>query len=549
MLTPDKIQALNQATGNNVNPNASAGAPSQTRAQQILDIGSSSNQRGDLGSQLSQRVSDVGTDFSQASKVTGNPLKDVSNAAQGGLRVAGDVAGGVMDTIGHVLKPVTDPIMNSIKSDPMFQQPGFQKALSTVGDAYSKLVAAHPGAVKDITSLFNLAGVALLPSGIEEAGNIATRAVGDVGDLLTAGKNVVSGAKDTIGETIGNAVKGKSLEDIIATPESQVSKLNPTERKAWFDNQKELLDTKHEQISQGITSDLQTKAAASQTEAEQLQKQLATTTRDKVIELRPKIVQAMGKQSQTYRQLIAEDMAGKEKLIISPSEIRTYVANRYPDNPQMASAITDRLGLNEAKVNTTVEKVFNQTKALKQDLSAGARGGTKVFTADDKLTDEAISNLTGYLKDAKGVDFKNANQFWSKYAPVRNQLISEAKPFLQTGTQTKTFASTLSRVAKGTDVNNENFINEVEGLLKEPINTEAKGVVSKLGENEKTAIADKMKAESAKIENQMAKDKSLKSLSDKQFEIERASRMRDALKNVLKYVVPGIIGEEVIRRL
>lgn len=379
-------------------------------------------------------------------------------------------------------------------------------------------------------------------------GGLAGGAVGGALPFIANARSITGEAKNAIISKGENMIKGKSLQEILQTPESQVSKLNPVERQTWFDNAHEQLTTKHEQINQNITKDLQTKSLASQNEAEQLKKELSMATRDKVLELRPKIVQAMGKQSATYRKLVEEDMAGKGKLIVSPSEIKTYVTNGYSDNPQQAEAIIERLGLNDAKTNTTVERIFNQSKSLKQELSAGAKGGTKTFTANDKLTDDAISNLMGYLKDAKGVDFKNANQFWSKYAPIRNQLVSEAKPFVQSGTQTKTFAGTLSRVARGTDVNNENFIGSVEKLVGQPITKEARGIITKMDTNTKTALSDKINAEAQRISNQMKKDQSLKNLSIKQFEIERQVRVRDGIKKVLKYVVPGIIGEEFIRR-
>lgn len=381
---------------------------------------------------------------------------------------------------------------------------------------------------------------------------------GTASDIASATSDLVSKAKGGI----GNMVKGKTEAEILATPESQVKNLSASERKVWFDNEAGKINTQAEVTTTKIKTDLKTKTDATSIQTKALQKELATASRDKVIELRPKIVKAMGEQSKIYRNLIDEEMAGKENISINKGDLIQHIETQYADNPQMAQAIKDKLGVgtlsNEGQPtihidqNTTLGELFDKTKSLKQDISAGATKGTKTFTPTDKLTDDAIHTLTDFMK-TKGVDFKEANSFWSKYAPIRNQLVTEAKPFLQTGTQTKTFANTLKRVAEGTDVNNENFINQVEDLVGSPINAENKAIVQKLSTTEKTALADKMESESKLLDAKMAKEKALEKLSSNQFEVERQARLRTVLKKVLKigfgaalgHTVGGVAGETV----
>ncbi|MEI6532502.1 MAG: hypothetical protein WCO06_01540 [Candidatus Roizmanbacteria bacterium] len=379
-----------------------------------------------------------------------------------------------------------------------------------------------------------------IETGVNAVKNTASDLAGATGSKIS---DVTSSTK---GEII-NIIKGKSEAEILATPESKVKTLSPSERKVWFDNQTSKINTNAEATTAKIKADLKKQADATQATTEKLQKDLAVATRDKVIELRPKIVKAMGEQSKIYRNLINEEMAGKENISIKIDDLKAHIDAQFGDNPGQASAIKERLGLTDtpevvkkgqvptiqAEAPTkTLGELFDESKALKQEISTGATKGTKVFTSEDKLTDDAIHTLTDFMKK-NGVDFKEANQFWSKYAPIRNQLVSEAKPFLQTGTQTKTFAGTLKRVSQGTDVNNENFINEVENLVGKPITKEAKEIVSKLDATAKTELANKISAEQKLLENQMAKDKALSELSSKQFEIERQARVRSMIKKVV----------------
>lgn len=389
-------------------------------------------------------------------------------------------------------------------------------------------------------------------STVENGVNTVKNAVSDVGNSV---KNTI----DSVTGKASNLVKGKAEAEILATPKDQVYKLSPSDRKVWFDNEQAKISSQADTATQKIKSDLKTQADQTTQATIDLQKQLATASRDKVIELRPKIVQAMGQQSKIYRGLIDEEMAGKKNVPVKIDDLKTHIDSQYGDNPALATAIKEKLGLTEtpevlkkgqlptiqSNASTkTLGELYDQTKSLKQDISSGAIKGSKVFTSSDKLTDDAIHTLIDFMKK-QGVDFSEANSFWSKYAPIRNQLVTEAKPFLQTGTQTKTFANTLMRVAKGTDVNNENFINQVEDLVGSPINDENKAIVQKLNETEKIELANKMQAESKLVDAQMAKDKALSKLSSEKFEIERQAKLRAVLKKVLKVGVGAFLGHTV----
>ena len=204
---------------------------------------------------------------------------------------------------------------------------------------------------------------------------------------------------------------------------------------------------------------------------------------------------------------------------------------------------------NPSKADTTIGKIYEQTKGLKQDIGTAATKGTRTYTADEKLTDDSIHTLSDFMK-SKGVDMSAPNQFWSKYAPIRNQLVTEAKPFLQTGTQTKTFANTLVRVAKGADVNNENFISSVQDILGKPIGGQTKDAIAALDQNGKTQIANELEAQSKILDNKLATEAANKNLSAKQFEIERQAKTRDLFRTILKgagITTGTIVGDKIIK--
>lgn len=362
----------------------------------------------------------------------------------------------------------------------------------------------------------------------------------EVASALNKGKNLIKkGASATVDTTKGLSkrfLSGKTAEEVLATPRKQVSKLSSAERSYYFDNLKAGIEKEFSQAEkladEGLKVDLQGIAD----ESEALTRELQETARDKVVELRPKIVKALGRQSQKYRALVEKEISKVADTPIEEKSLIDFIDSRFVDDPNRAQAIRSRLGLeaSEAGREGTVRSIFDKLTEVKKDLSGAAKKGTRVFSPDEKLTDDAITTLSQFLKQ-NGLDLSEANQFWAKYAPIRNQLITEAKPFLQSGTQTKTFANTLTRVARGKDVNNEKFIKEVEELIGEKITPKIKEVVSKMDANTKAEAVRKIEAEGKALEIKLAKERKLKKLTDEQFEANRKAGWRRIIKNIIIY--------------
>ena len=543
------------------------------------DLTASGKQFAESITQVPQRAQEIGNKVGNQAVGTGLAV------AEGGLRAAGATAGGLLSFANDAVRaiPGVDAFLNHVGQ-------GFTKQTADNPNSMgAKLVQGlndfttkHPNATQDLGSILNVVGAVFGMKGLQSAGeklpatiqgmkNTATSVVEGAKGLATSAKNTITGANESL--------SGKTMEQILATPENQIYKLTPTERNVYFDNARNQVTSKSGAIDAQIKADLATRTQASQAEAEALQRKVSVASRDETVALRPQIRTALAKQSATYRQLVDEEIAQHASTPVSATELKQFVVSRFPDNPGMAEAVNGKLGLtgervaaplasgelpttelgqpiahggqfNPSQADTTIGKLYDQTKSLKGDIGSAATKGVRVYTADEKLTDDAIHTLSDFMK-SKGVDLKDANSFWAKYAPVRNQLVSEAKPFLQTGTQTKTFANTLMRVAKGTDVNNENFIKSVEDILGKPVGADTKSAVSALSQSEKTQIANEVQAQTKMMENKLLKDTQLKGVSDKQFEIERQARGREIVRRVLRdagLVGGGILGEEIIRR-
>jgi hypothetical protein len=387
----------------------------------------------------------------------------------------------------------------------------------------------------------------------------------DVGGSFVGGGIVGGLAGGAVGGITGGIAgwvskKGKTYQDILATPEEKVYKLAPDERSVWLSYQKNVISSKTQTIQRQVESDLQNQIKVSIQSADDLERELAVATRDKVIELRPKINKALSEQSATYRKLVEEELADKRDLFVRKADIENFIDIRFADNPAQAASVKSKLGLIEPAVVTskkgsatavstkipdvTIGDLFDKISPLRNELGSAAKQGVRVYNRDEKLAEDSISTLANYLK-TKGVNLAKANKFWSEYAPVRNQLIKEAKPFLRADINTKTFANTLSRVAKGTDVNNENFIDEVEGILGEKITGEAKRIAQKMTENDKLLVASKANAEAMKLNAKLEEELAKKIITQKEFEIQQKANVGKGIRTALKVVTGMAISTAV----
>lgn len=505
---------------------------------------------------------------------------------------------GTISNLGRMLfSPVTGEIQSTVKntSNALAESPIVQKIANSkpvggaIDAANSKLQAldqwakANPekaNAIQDsLNTLMVAAGGAAAPEEVAAGKADLSAAKATIPDATAANESVMGHVKaavdiskelpgntiNTVGKTannvigsikdyIGNTVKGKSLEDVLSTPEDKLHTLSASERKTYFDNAQSQIKERSSNIENKVQQENTTRANALTDEATKLNRDLQVASRDEVLNMRPKIQQALGRQSQEYRRLVDEEISTKQDIPVKTSELRDYINGRYPENPEQAQAIVNRLGVGEeihtepkvgtrelptisaeapAEKATTIGNIYKQTLSMGQDIGSAAKKGTRVFTPGEKLTDDSISTLVDFMSE-KGVDLSAARKFWAKYAPIRNQLVTEAKPFLQANTQTKTFANTLTRVARGTDVNNENFIKATENLLGERVGNKTRMTIAKLDANEKAQLANDLDSQTKKINARLESERQSKAMSDKEFEVNRQAKVRTAIKRTIQ---------------
>lgn len=608
-LTPEKIAALNQATGMNVPLDAQPGiVPVQSRATQIRELAQqvkpTETYKGSAGqtidptnkgefSNTGSRIKDVmDSGKEQIASIAEKTATGQISKGEGFLQGAGAIAKTTLGTVFSlpVLHGFTKHVSNGVEKSDELVKYAADKVYEALPEDFKKEHALKPQDklspeeqqryIDNTNAVLDLVNLGMTAVGGAEALSKVNAGVPGAVDAITKsyetakslGTKTLEGAKEVTGKVtdlvkpkIETAFKGKTQEQILSTPEADVYKLSKAEQKLYFENQRSSVSKAHEaeqakitekasQAEKQIKEELRKSSEASQKEAEDLNRQMKVASRDETLRLRPKIREALSRQSAEYRKLVERGFDEAGEVTSSHKEVGRFIDQRFAGDEALAEAVKERLSLvTRATTDTPVSarQLYEQTKSLGQDISTSAKKGGRTYTPDEKLTDDAISTLVDFVK-SKGVDLSEARQFWARYAPIRNELVSKAKPFVSSDTMTSQFDNVLNRVASGKGISEENFVQAVENLLGEKIGTKTREFYEKLDASQKKAVSDKlaseMKIEEARLEKQRASDKAKttksekeQAIADKEFETARQGGYRRAFKNVIKLITAGTI--------
>jgi hypothetical protein len=583
MLTPQEIQMANQATGNNVPLDGSpVSAPVQSRADQIRALGKKATT--DTTPKLGQGA--MGDFAGNVVRTVAEPLLNIGGGIQkvltGGKATNTGIetaqaskeqhAGGVAGTLGDIVGTIA----------PYFTGAGEAKAGTALAEKVAPFIsglAEHLGMTTE--SLLPKIASYVAKNAPEVVTNtaIGTAQTGSPTEGLAIGAGGLV-AKEALGAIpkIPGIFKGKTVDEILATPENKLAGLSSEDRKVYFDAQRtkaseahttaqDAITQKHTQLETQIKAEGEKKIADLNNQTQTLVNQADRASINEAQALKPKVIKAMGENSKTYRELIDKEIAPVRNERVAHADLVKYITERNPDNPALATEISRRLGLDTGATITnkssTVGEIYDQLKGLKQDIGGAGVKGTRVFTPDEIKTTDAIATLSDYLK-TKGIDFTEANKFWSQYAPLRDKLIKNIQPFTPAGAESGTFGTftkDIQNYIRGTKEGKVDFITATEKLLGTKIgNSETRSALERLSANEKAQFATKLEQENklsdAKLlrDQQVADAKGVKSatekgIADKEFEANRQAQTRKNIIKTLSWITGGAIGLEELKRL
>ncbi len=445
-------------------------------------------------------------------------------------------------------KAVTDAITEKITSNPaILNSPVTQKIadlVTSIQQHVNDATAKHPEAARNVG---NAISVLLALVGGEE---LDEPVPGTSVDEIQAGKDFASKIPgkvvdavqgiDKISEKAGSFFKGKTEENILATPEDKVYKLKPNEQKIWYDNaeksiksetQTKLSESKLKgkitdtniEASHGITKeqiaqDLNKKIVATNEKATALDKELSQKANTNVEELRKPARDLNTEKGKIFGQMRDEAIKGKENVNVKKIQLSKTIDETVSD-PNVAAIVKNQLGITGTGRggNITLGEIYDRVSSLKETVGN--------YNPSDYANNQAIKVLNNIMKE-NGVDFSAANKMWSEWAPIKERIDSAFDVYNKSGLTTDTQASKLISAAKGVDAGNVKFVKTLQDMTGEDFTTNIKETIAKMDANEKAALANKVNATVKNMENDALKADQLNS-SKIQQDLEKGKITQD----------------------
>ncbi len=361
----------------------------------------------------------------------------------------------------------------------------------------------------------------------------------------------------------------KTEQEILSTPIENLGKLSTTERNYYFSKKSEEIAKKYDDEITKL-SDLKTKETSSinkayqettakvaseqaakidivKTQAEQLNRQLADASIAEAENLKPKLIDAMRKNSDTYRKLVDDEISSVADVQVTRQELNSSIRNMFENEPKKAEQIISILD-NNVDGPQSVKSIYERTKSLRKEIGAGAKQGNRTLTSEEYNTTEAISQLLDFLKIEKGVDLSRANKFWAEYSPIKNKLYRYIQPYKPTGSETASF-KTFAKILTSNDPYNQNFIKETEKLLGVNFkDSKVRDILSKIDENKKRQIAAKITSETKLKEAQIQKLEQTISAKEKLATLKQSAKEMKSLEEAKQELVKLRATQEFEKR-
>jgi len=306
----------------------------------------------------------------------------------------------------------------------------------------------------------------------------------------------------------------ETVDDLLAVPEKKLPKLTDKQRGDYFKFRTEKINRQYK---------VENKVLEQQKNI--LKGELNKAARDRSLEIRDKLPELYGNQSRHYRKINDVEIAPVANEPVPIPKLKEYLMNHYGKDPERLNAISGKLGfMNETPAEQagiglvdefgrmipgkpveptiTYGKLYKRTLDMGQDLPRSVREGTRIYSPDDVLTDDAIHALVEFMADPvynpHPVDLSVGRTFWRKWKPLQKQSMKEYKPFNAAGTDTQLASSRLKSLATGLDPDNQLYNEQLSKLLGiDDLPGPLKKYMSQLSAMDKQKVAMELQKESS----------------------------------------------------
>jgi hypothetical protein len=510
----------------------------------------------------------------------------------------------------------------------MDSMPDIKKFIPNVPDKTASQIAADIG-----QSVLGLAGGAIVGGGSAAARIAGGTAIGAAGGALSSvqegstdpneiAKNAGEGA--LVGGIAGSALEGLSqaakgliggvrgafthlsAEDIASIARNTEIPAEQATKNMSQAEQSQYYKVKSSILSKGLAEEGAANDAKFAEEAASAKKQIidakqtvGATANIKTEEVKPVAAKLYTDMSKIYVAKVNDALSAAEEKgfskLLHPEDLSSQIDSHLEnDSSGIAQEIKSDLGINDGgtlpidektglptiQTTDTTQKIstgdiLSTAKEYMQQISNASRSGAKTFTASEYQLMQKYTTLMKVLEE-NGVDLKEANAFWKKWAPLRKTITTEVRPFNLPGEAKTTFGKTLINATKEattagqmeTKLQAQDRISAIEKAIEQSQGLKPGSMKGTLTREMKEAVGKLSRAAQAKVDLTELAEQTAKELKEKGDDLirnpekpgsvaydkynsarvaERKAGIKKAVGNALKYLGIGALGVEGIK--
>lgn len=226
------------------------------------------------------------------------------------------------------------------------------------------------------------------------------------------------------------------------------------------------------------------------TQQKDLEGQLNSLGWDKVQAVRQKFLTIAINSSKAFGRLVEKGIRKVGNRPIGRQEYLDELSQRFQNDPQRVQGLVDQV-FGEAEA-VQAKAAYASMRQFSEGISRTAKQGRRVYTSTELFYDHAIDVLVTLMERRGATQFRAARTSWAQWAPLRDRVMRDFKPFVQDPMEIDAMTNRLLSAAQES---RPRFVERLETEFNIPIFPELKAVLSQLDDVQAQRVVLKLRTD------------------------------------------------------
>lgn len=264
-------------------------------------------------------------------------------------------------------------------------------------------------------------------------------------------------------------------------------------------------------------------------EMDALDQSLLETADKQVIKIRDSYKRVASSKSELYREIQDKAVNQAQNKMVPVEEVRTALTESLSHRSEDIGRVMDNLLPGESTGGIRISDIANEAKKYRTRIGVGKRSGRTMYTSGDDLADSISDGLNTVARNNGILGFDEARAVWADWAPLRNDIWRDFKPFLRSDSQIAASTKKLVNLAKSPIPGDKRYVQKIEDILGVPLMPEQSAALEAMDTAQKAQAATNLELELLKEQVKLTESRHIEDVN-RLFGIKSADEARELQK-------------------